>query len=168
MSEKIGSVIKTFDNKTAEVMVDKKSARGECRDISKCKSRFSREDKIVAIVTSEAGASPGDLVWIAHTTNAIFDSAALFYGVPVIGLMVGDFLGTIMSLKWGLEELIAAALIAITGLVVALLGGNRFHPHKVRAHSTGATNRRHHLKQRRVMQTSGHEIFKLRPMCVYF
>jgi positive regulator of sigma E activity len=119
MAERIGMVLNTFDDDTAEVITDKKSACGGCQDTRNCKSCLSGSNKIIAVVQNDACACPGDVVTIQHRTDALLGSAALFYGVPVIGLLVGAFIGGATAVGWGLDESVGAILSGAAGLVIA-------------------------------------------------
>jgi len=121
MTERIGWVVSVFDNQTAEVMTDKKSACGGCANTRGCKSCLSGGDKVVAVVRNEPHARPGDLVVIEHTKAALWHSAALFYLLPVIGLMTGAFAGLAVAGGWGLDESDGAVLFGLFGLAVGLL-----------------------------------------------
>ncbi|MBW1955220.1 MAG: SoxR reducing system RseC family protein [Deltaproteobacteria bacterium] len=121
MMKKIGLVVKTFDDRTAEIMADKQSACGGCQDTRKCKSCLSGSDKVVSLVQNLASAAPGDVVEIQHTQAALWESAALFYGVPVLGLLAGAFIGGSAANGWGMDESAGAAAAGIAGLILGLL-----------------------------------------------
>lgn len=121
MTERIGVVVSVLDNHTAEVMTDKKSACGGCADTRSCKSCLSGGDKVIAVVRNEPHAGPGDLVVVEHTKGALWSSAALFYLLPVLGLMAGAFAGLAMAGGWGLDESDVAVLFSLAGLGAGLL-----------------------------------------------
>ncbi len=121
MMKKIGLVVKTFDDHTAEIMADKQGACGGCQDTQNCKSCLSGSDKVVALVQNPASAAPGDVVEIQHTQAALWESAALFYGVPVLGLLAGAFIGGSAATGWGMDESAGAAAAGIAGLILGLL-----------------------------------------------
>jgi len=121
MAERIGLVLNTFDNETAEVMTDKHSACGGCQDTRKCKSCLSGSDKVVAVVQNAAKAHPGDVVEIHQKTNALLGSAGLFYILPVIGLLVGAFIGGALAVGWNMDESVGAVLAGGAGLGLSLL-----------------------------------------------
>jgi sigma-E factor negative regulatory protein RseC len=141
MAKRIALVLKTFDNGTAEVMTDKKSGCSGCQDTRHCESCLSGSDKIVAVVNNDACACKGDVVEIRHGTNAILGSAALFYVVPVFGLLAGAFIGGAAAGSWGLDESLGALLAGVAGLAIALaavigftrteFGRHRLVPHIV-------------------------------------
>ena len=120
MAERIALVLNTFENGTAEVMTDKKSACGGCHDTRNCKSCLSGSDKIVAVVQNDVCACPEDVVKIEHKTNALLGSAALFYGVPVFALLVGAFIGGALAVGWNMDESVGALLAGAAGLIVGL------------------------------------------------
>jgi len=121
MAERIGLVLTTFDDETAEVMTDKKSACSGCHDTRNCKTCLSGSDKIVAVVQNDACACSGDVVEIQQKTNALMGSAGLFYILPVIGLLVSAFIGGAMAVAWGIDESVGAVVTGAAGLVVSLL-----------------------------------------------
>ncbi|MCF8053038.1 MAG: SoxR reducing system RseC family protein [Desulfobacterales bacterium] len=121
MTERIGLVVSVFDNQTAEVMTDKKSACGGCADTRSCKSCLSGGDKVIAVVRNELQADAGDIVVVEHTKGALWGSAALFYLLPVFGLMAGAFAGLAAAGGWGINESDGAVLFGLTGLAAGLL-----------------------------------------------
>jgi sigma-E factor negative regulatory protein RseC len=114
-------VVNVFDNGTAEVMTDKKTACGGCEDTRSCKSCLTGGEKVVAVVRNEAHANPGDIVAVEHTKGAMWGGAALFYVLPVVGLMAGAFAGGALFTGWGMDESGGAALFGLLGLAVGLL-----------------------------------------------
>lgn len=121
MAERIGMVLKTFDNHTAEVVAEKKAACGGCHDAHHCEMCLAGGHKIVAIVQNDARANPGDLVEITQKRDALLGSAALFYIIPVLCLMAGAFAGSALSAAWGIGESSGAALAGLAGLAIGLL-----------------------------------------------
>jgi sigma-E factor negative regulatory protein RseC len=121
MTEKIGLVVNVFDDHTAEVMTDKKSACGGCADTRSCKSCLSGGEKVIAVVRNELQAGAGDIVVVEHTKGALWQGAALFYLLPVLGLMAGAFAGLAVAAGWGIDESDGAVLFGLTGLAAGLL-----------------------------------------------
>ena len=121
MTIRYGMVVNVFDNQTAEVMTDKKSACGGCEDTRNCKSCLTAGEKVVAVVRNEPHANPGDLVAVEHTKGAMWSGAALFYVLPVIGLMVGAFTGGVLAGGWQMDESTGAVLFGLAGLAAGLL-----------------------------------------------
>lgn len=121
VSYRIGLVMQTLDDNTAQVMTERKSACGGCQDTRNCKTCLTGSDKIVAVVNNDAGAGPGDVVEIAHKRDALLGSAALFYIVPVLTLLVGAFVGSALAAAWGIEESSGAILVGLAGLVAGLV-----------------------------------------------
>jgi sigma-E factor negative regulatory protein RseC len=121
MAERYGMVVNVFDNQTAEVMTDKRTACGGCEDTRNCKSCLTGGEKVVAVVRNEAHAETGDIVVVEHTKGAMWSGAALFYVLPVIGLMAGAFTGGVLAGGWGMDESGGAVLFGLAGLAVALL-----------------------------------------------
>lgn len=121
ISHRIGRVLNTFDDDTAEVMTERKSACGGCQDTRNCKTCLTGSDKIVAVVKNDAGACPGDMVKIEHKKDALLGGAALFYIFPVITLLTGSFAGGAVSAGRGIDESSGAILVGLAGLVVGWL-----------------------------------------------
>jgi sigma-E factor negative regulatory protein RseC len=121
MTKKLGLVIHTFDDHTAEIMAAKQGACGGCQDTRSCKSCLSGSDKVVSLVQNLVSAAPGDVVEIQQTQNALWGSAAFFYGMPVLGLLTGAFIGSAAASGWGMDESAFAVLAGLAGLVIGLL-----------------------------------------------
>ncbi|MGD8367242.1 MAG: SoxR reducing system RseC family protein [Desulfobacterales bacterium] len=121
MTERYGLVVQVFDNQTAEVMTDKRSACGGCEDTRNCKSCLTGGEKVVAVVRNEARAEPGDIVVVEHTRGGLWTGAALFYVLPVIGLMAGAFSGGTLFAGRGMDESGGAVLFGLAGLAAGLL-----------------------------------------------
>jgi sigma-E factor negative regulatory protein RseC len=121
MTERYGLVVNVFDNRTAEVMTDKRSACSGCEDTRNCKSCLAGGEKVVAVVRNEPHADPGDIVVVEHTKGGIWSGAALFYLLPVIALMAGAFAGGIFAGGRGMDESGGAVLFGLAGLVIGLL-----------------------------------------------
>ncbi len=121
MTERIGVVVNVFDDRTAEVMTDKKGACGGCEDSGDCKTCLAGGEKVVAVVRNDPCACPGDLVVVEHTRGAILGGAALFYVLPIVGLMVGAFVGGVTAGGWGMDESAGAIIAGLLGLSAGLL-----------------------------------------------
>jgi sigma-E factor negative regulatory protein RseC len=121
VTERIGLVVDVFENRTAEVMTDKNSACGGCRDTRSCKSCLSGGAKVVAVVRNETQAHAGDLVVVEQTSGALWASAALFYLFPIFGLLAGAIFGGIHAESWGMDESGAALISGAVGLALSLL-----------------------------------------------
>lgn len=121
MARRTGLVLRLPDEGSAEVMTDRQSACGGCRDTRSCKSCLSGSNKVVAMVQNDARARTGDVVEIHHKTQALMGSAGLFYVLPVLGLVTGAFAGGAAAVGWGLDESVGAVLVGAAGLVISLL-----------------------------------------------
>jgi positive regulator of sigma E activity len=121
MTERIAKVLQTFDNHTAEVLAEKNTACGGCKDTHNCEICLSGNSKIIAVVQNDAGAGPGDVVEIRQKRNALLGSAAVFYGVPVLLMMAGALTGSAMASGWNIGDSLGAVLAAMAGLAVGLL-----------------------------------------------
>ena len=121
MSESIAMVIRVFDDDTAEVMTDRKNACGGCEDSHGCRTCLSGGDKLVAVVRNDPHAQAGDLVVVEHSRGALWGSAALFYLLPIVGLMAGAFAGGGLAGRWGLDNTSGAIVAALIGLGLGML-----------------------------------------------
>lgn len=121
MTQRYGLVVNTFDNRTAAVMTDRRSACSGCEDNGNCKSCLAGGEKLVAVVRNEAHAGPGDIVVVEHTKGGMWRGAALFYVLPVIGLMAGAFAGETLAGVWGLNGSGGTVLFGLAGLAIGLL-----------------------------------------------
>jgi len=121
MTIRYGMVVGVFANQTAEVMIDKRSACGGCEDSRSCKSCLAGGEKVVAVVRNDAAANPGDVVAVEHTKVGMWSGAALFYLLPVIGLMAGAFAGGALFNGWGMDESGGALIFGLLGLAAGML-----------------------------------------------
>lgn len=121
MTQRYALVVRALDNRTAEVMTDRRGACGGCEDNGNCKSCLAGGERLVAVVRNETDAGPGDIVVVEHTKGAVWRGAALFYLLPVIGLMAGAFAGGILAGAWGLSASVATVLFGLAGLALGLL-----------------------------------------------
>ncbi len=119
MAEHIGLVLNTFENKTAEVVTDRKDACGGCADIHKCRTCLT-SSQLVATVQNSIGARQGDVVSIYLEDSALWTGAVLLYIIPVLWLMLGAIIGNGLGSDWRIGETGAAIFLGLSGLVIGL------------------------------------------------
>ncbi|HSO18955.1 MAG TPA: SoxR reducing system RseC family protein [Desulfosarcina sp.] len=118
MAEHIGIVIKKESDKYAQVVTDRKGACGVCQSTPHgCRSCLSSA-KMESRVANPLGAEPGDLVKIHLSSENLYLGAAILYLIPVIGLLIGAFIGAWVSLTYGLTGAVAIVGSAAAGLVI--------------------------------------------------
>jgi sigma-E factor negative regulatory protein RseC len=102
MADRIGIVIKKESNRYARVMTDRKGACGGCQSTPHgCRSCLSSA-KMESRVANLVGAEPGDLVKIHLSSENLYLGAAILYLLPIIGLLLGAFMGVWLSAVSGL------------------------------------------------------------------
>ena len=125
MAKQIGLVTRTSARGLTEVLTERKSACGGCQTTHGCKSCLT-SNKIKAKVNNPIGARPGDLVEIHLAQGAVVQSAAIFYGLPLTGLIAGAFLGVGLGAGWFSNESTAAVLCGVIGLLLGLVSAVAF------------------------------------------
>jgi len=122
MAEHIGIVVKKESNKYAQVVTDRKSACGGCQSTPHgCRSCLTSV-KMESRVANPLGAEPGDLVKIHLSSASLFTGAAILYLLPILGLLLGAFMGTWASAVYGLTELFGSIGGAAAGLCIGYAG----------------------------------------------
>lgn len=112
-----GVVLENRDGKII-VKIERHSACGACKA---CETGEKRE--MILELEDTLNAQKGDIVEIELDDSAILRGAALFYGVPLLGLMAGILAGKSVAEIAGLPlptELISA-LMGLVFLVAALI-----------------------------------------------
>jgi sigma-E factor negative regulatory protein RseC len=81
-----------------------------------------------AKVHNPVGAQVGDVVELYLDNRAIYYSAIILYGMPLIGLFTGAILGMALGRTWFESESLSAAICGIagvcSGLFLAVVAGN--------------------------------------------
>ena len=102
MAHTKGIMIRTEENGWAEVVCERSGACSGCHSTQNCHSCLSHSKTIVRVL-NKAGANEGDLVSINLSNKELLKGAATLYLLPVVGLMVGAFIGpnfdTILSIS---------------------------------------------------------------------
>ena len=133
MAKQFGLVIRTSAHGLTEVLTERHSACGGCQTSHGCKSCLT-SSKIKAKVNNPVNALPGDVVEIHLAQRALAQSAAILYGLPLVGLIVGAILGAGPLARWFSDPSTAAAAAGILGLtlglVLAVMAGNSAYAKK--------------------------------------
>lgn len=128
MAEHIGIVIKTESSNFAQVITDRKGACGGCQSTPHGCHSCLASSKMVSRVANPVGAEPGDLVKVHLSSANLFAGAAILYLLPILGLLLGAFMGAWASTAYGLTELFGSIGGAAAGLClgyVSVIGLDR-------------------------------------------
>jgi len=126
MAEHIGIVIKKESDRYAQVVTDRKGACGGCQSTPHgCRSCLASA-KMESRVANPLGAQPGDLVKVHLSSSGLFTGAAILYLLPILGLMLGAFMGIWASTALGLSESLGSIVGAAAGL-----GKGRYYMAKI-------------------------------------
>lgn len=118
MAEHIGIVIKSESGNYAHVLADRKGACGGCQSTpSGCRSCLTSA-KMETRVSNPVSAKAGDLVKIRLSSTNLLVGAAILYLLPILGLLIGAFVGVWTSTVFGLTEIIGSIGGATIGLFV--------------------------------------------------
>ncbi|MGE5573750.1 MAG: SoxR reducing system RseC family protein [Bacteroidota bacterium] len=134
--EERGKVIEV-QGEVARVEVTRHEA---CRHCKACD--FGRTDRIVVEATNRAGARPGDEVELELESSRVLGAAFVAYMVPLLFMVVGIYLGTVLARatgRAGSASLLGAALgLALLGASygVVYAYGRRVNPAQFRAEVT--------------------------------
>jgi sigma-E factor negative regulatory protein RseC len=119
MAEHIGIVIQTEENGLVRVAADRKGACGGCDHRGGgCKSCLTGANKMESEAVNPVGAKVGDLVKLQLTTFNLYSGAALLYMLPVLGVLVGAFMGEWAAGSDGSFGVIGAIAGAFFGLAI--------------------------------------------------
>ena len=92
MAHTKGIIVRTGENGWADVVCERSSACSGCQSKQNCHSCLSHSKTTVSVL-NKAGAQKGDLVSISISNGELLKGAATLYLLPVVGLMVGAFIG---------------------------------------------------------------------------
>ena len=127
MPTQIGLVTRQLPGGLTEVLTERKSACGGCQPSHSCSSCLT-SSKIKARVHNPVGARSGDIVEIHLDSRAIYYSALVLYGLPLLGLILGAALGAGNAGTWLANASVAPALFGVLGIAagfaVAVAIGN--------------------------------------------
>lgn len=134
--EERGRVVEVYGG-LAKVQVTRHEA---CRHCKACD--FGRTDTVVVEATNRAGARPGDEVELELEGSRVLGAAFIAYMVPLIFMVVGIYLGTVVARALG-RGASASLFGAVVGLVLLGLSyglvyayGKRVNPERFRAEVT--------------------------------
>ena len=118
MAEHIGTVVKKESNRYAQVVTDRKGACGGCQSTPHgCRSCLASA-KMESRVTNPLDAEPGDLVKVHLSSASLFTGAVILYLLPILGLLLGAFMGVWASTVYGMTELFGSIGGAAAGLSI--------------------------------------------------
>lgn len=120
MVEHVGLVLNTFENKTAEVVTDRKDACSGCTDVHNCRTCLTSA-RLVATVQNPINAHRGDVVSIYLKDSALWTGALLLYIIPVLWLMTGAIIGSGLGAGWKIGETGGAILLGLSGFSVGMI-----------------------------------------------
>lgn len=122
MAEEEGVVASTVENGWAQVVADRRDACGDCgASQSHCCASFGGGSKMVIRARNSAGAGIGDLVSISLKSGTVVQSAAIFYLIPLMGLIFGAAIGTSSRLGLPISETAGGILFSFAGLALGFL-----------------------------------------------
>jgi len=126
MAEQIGIVIKNESDRYVQVVTDRRGACGGCQSTPHgCRSCLASA-KMESRVDNPLGAELGDLVKVHLSSSGLFTGAAILYLLPILGLMLGAFMGIWASTALGLSESLGSIVGAAAGL-----GKGRYYMAKI-------------------------------------
>ncbi len=118
MAEHIGIVVKKESNRYAQVVTDRKGACGGCQSTPHgCRSCLASA-KMESRVANPLDAEPRDLVKVHLSSASLFTGAAILYLLPILGLLLGAFMGVWASTVYGMTELFGSIGGAAAGLSI--------------------------------------------------
>jgi positive regulator of sigma E activity/YHS domain-containing protein len=120
MAQEEGLVASISENGWAQVVADRRDACGDC-GASGCCATLGGSSKMVIKAMNRAGAGIGDLVSITLKSGTVVQSAAIFYLIPLIGLIFGAVLGSTYNLGLPISETAAGILFSFAGLGLGFL-----------------------------------------------
>lgn len=133
MAKQIGLVTRIFPRGLTEVLTERKGACGGCQPSHGCGTCLPNS-KMKAKVYNPVDAQPGDVVEIHMDNSAIYYSAIILYGLPLLGLFAGAIFGVGTGKIWFESESLASALFGIAGfgvgLFLAVIAGNSAYARK--------------------------------------
>ncbi len=130
MPKQLAMVTKIASKGLTEVLTERHSACGGCQTTHGCATCLS-DSKIKAKVNNPIHARPGDVVEIFMDNRAVWQGAAILYGFPLMGLIIGAVIGASFPGEWFANESTAAVLAGLAGLLAGLvlaivMGNSRF------------------------------------------
>jgi sigma-E factor negative regulatory protein RseC len=122
MAQEEGLVTSISENGWAQVVADRRDACGDCdASHSSCCASLGGSSKMVIKAMNRAGARAGDLVAITLKSGTVIQSAAIFYLIPLVGLIIGAAVGSTSNLGLPFSETAAGILFSFAGLALGFL-----------------------------------------------
>jgi sigma-E factor negative regulatory protein RseC len=118
MAQEKGLVTGISEDGWAQVETDRNDA---CSNCSSCRVSFGCNSEMTINAINRAGAGVGDLVSIDLSSGKIIKSAAILYLIPVVGLILGAFLGDELSTRLSMSKTGAVALLSIAGFIMGYI-----------------------------------------------
>ena len=120
MAQEEGLVASISENGWAQVVADRRDACGDC-GASGCCASLGGSTKMVIKAMNRAGAGIGDLVSITLKSGTVIQSAAIFYLIPLVGLIFGAAVGSTTNLGLPISETAATIFFCFAGLAFGFL-----------------------------------------------
>jgi sigma-E factor negative regulatory protein RseC len=108
--------------------MDRKGACGGCRSTPHGCQNCLASAKMESRVANPLRAQPGDLVKVFLSSSNLYTGAAILYLLPILGLLLGAFIGIWASTSLGLSKSLGSIGGAAAGLgigYVAVIGLDR-------------------------------------------
>ena len=122
MAQEEGLVTSISENGWAEVVADRRDACGDCdASHSSCCASLGGSSKMVIKAMNRAGARAGDLVSITLKSGTVIQGAAIFYLIPLVGLIIGAGIGSKSNLGLPVSKTAAGILFSFAGLALGFL-----------------------------------------------
>ncbi|MCW8858382.1 MAG: SoxR reducing system RseC family protein [Deltaproteobacteria bacterium] len=122
MIEEFGTIIELKDQQIAVVQCMKHSACHHCPSSGSCQLGDDNESMLVEAL-NQAGGKLNDRVKVVTTTKNFLQSSFLLYIVPIIGLLIGAYLGQLIgdSNPTAIDPSLLSALTGVVFLVFTFL-----------------------------------------------
>lgn len=120
MPEHVGLVLNTFEDKTAEVIADRKDFCNGCKDTRMCRTCLTGARRTTT-VQNPVGACRGDVVSIYLEGSTLWTEALLLYIIPVLWLMSGAIIGSGLGSEWKIGKTGGAVFLGLSGFVIGFM-----------------------------------------------
>ncbi len=111
-----GRVISVNGNK-AKVLINRHAACGECGACQIGREKMTME----TMANNEAKASPGDNVLVHMKFINVLKATSYAYGIPLIGFVIGMFIGWFLAPVFHFDQVIASFSLALAFVVIAYI-----------------------------------------------
>lgn len=118
MAQEKGLVTSITEDGWAQVETDRNDADSHC---DSCRVSFGCNSEMTIKAINRAGAGVGDLVSIHLSSGTIMKSAAILYLIPVVGLILGAFMGEGLSTRLAISQTSAIALLSLAGFILGFI-----------------------------------------------